>query len=117
MDRRHFIKGLLEATTATSLIIAAKPEDIVAFTGPRFADIGVDDIYIAAPMPEPQAPNIRYGDILFNYKGEPVCVIDDIRIDVESMDMTPMGGRRVYSSGIKTVRITGIVTGHTKIAV
>lgn len=110
-SRRRFIRGFLEATTATGLVIAANPDEILAFGRET------KNVVLAAPEPAPDAPNLDYGMFLFDSEGRPVCIVDSVSIERNMIDTSTMDGVQTFTPGMHTVRLTGIVTGAFRMPV
>jgi hypothetical protein len=109
-NRRGFLKGLLSGVTATGLIIAAKPEEIAAFTKPL-----AKDAEIVIDTPTPRAASI--GQHLYNEHGELVAVVTDLSIHTPMVDATSWGDseQQMMVSGLPEATITARMIGHAVI--
>lgn len=106
-SRRGFIKGLLASTTATSLVVSARPEEIAAFGKPLQGEVMLG-------YPEPtETPGLDRGTFIFNQYGQPLGIIDRVWEEHNDLDMTLMGSPgRIYKHGLSQVRLEAVIMGH-----
>lgn len=111
MDRRRFLGGVFGGVAASGLIIKATGEDIAQFT---------NGLEVGAPVMsgavDTQGPPYAYpGELLFNHKGQPVAVVESVRIDMEPIGYAGASGFMEYSPGLRTVRITAVSSGPSNV--
>jgi hypothetical protein len=104
-NRRNFLKGILGGVTATGLIIAAKPEEIAAFSRPLAKDA---ELVIDIPAPSP-ATNI--GERLYNERGELVAMVTDLSIHRDAHPYASEYGYTEYAPGPLRIEIRAIGVG------
>lgn len=108
MDRRRFLGGVFGGVAASGLIIKATGDDIAQFA---------NGLEVGAPMMSGAVdtqggPPCAYpGELLFNHKGQPVAVVESIRIDVEPIGYAGNSGFTEYVPGLRTIRITAVTSG------
>lgn len=81
MDRRSFLGGVFGGVTAGGLLIRTDRDTIQA------AESGL--IIPESPViVAHQFMGVRPGEILFDFRGHPVCVIENITYSTEMIDVT-----------------------------
>lgn len=107
MDRRNFLRGTFGGVAAGGIIIASGIPDTQAFM--ESVKIG-DPVAAAAPQPGAEWPDM--GDLVFNYKGQPIGVVSDYNLRKESIRVTQAGDEYdVYAPGMRTLTYTVVATG------
>lgn len=109
-DRRRFLKGAFGGVTAAGLLIVGP--DVGAFAE---CVVPGEDI-VCSHLPPAPFEGVDIGNILFNYKGEPVAVITDIKYDIPQLDVTRYGSfQREFVPGAPNITLRATVRGPVNI--
>jgi len=102
MDRRVFLSGVFGGITSAGLILAAKPEEIAAFTSPFVRDQPL-------VVNRPSGAAAQVGQELYNKDGQIVALVQRIEWEYEPVEASMWGGsHKVFVQGMPRVHIQAI---------
>lgn len=88
MERRNFLRGVISTIAASSLVVAAKPEEIAAFGKAVDSEAPVMLNAFKRRRPSANDPSDPY---LYNAKGEPMAYIREVSIYNDFYDTVTHG--------------------------
>lgn len=86
MDRRSFIRGVVEGVAASGLVVSASPAEIASLAKPG-------ESILVTPT-HADIPNI--GMYLFNDHGQVVAIVTEVHISPRTIDVTTFHDRHHY---------------------
>lgn len=105
LSRRGFLSGLIQATTATTLVIAASPKEIATFGRQS-------QVHVGETAPDAGWGPVALGDILYNRHGVALAIVDGFQTETEKVDVG-IWGERMHQliPGLTRFRLTAVCNG------
>lgn len=92
------LRGIILREEGAELVVRATEGEVAAFGAGR-------EVHLAPTTPAVE-PSMLAGETLYDRNGNPVCIVTDVSMSVDRVDMTSMGDVvRNYVSGLITVDI------------